>query len=153
MNKIIISALASAKPTVEQLLEVIAATPNIEVATEILLGVYEQPFMEAECKRKSDTEVNVQYISYDRFNQTVEYSYNRVECINRYIPNDKEVKLENAIGSYAWGDDAANYLKMDRKEFDSTHTRHSFKSEPSEKLYLSTMPLDSWNGFDNQKKR
>ena len=151
MNKIIIEALKSAKPTVEQLLEVIYATGNVEVATEILLGVYELPSIEGLCKRESDTEVNVKFISYNKFDNTVTYSYNRVECINRWIPNDKGVELVNAIGSYVWPDDAAAYLKMTEEEFKATHTKHSFKSEPSEKVYHSEMPLDVWNGESKRK--
>ena len=151
MNKIIIAALASAKPTVEQLLEIINATSNPEVATEILLGVYETPNIEKVCKRESENEINVEFISFDKFNLTVTYSYNRVNTMYRWIPNDKNVALINAIGSYTWSDDAAKALNMSEDEFKATHTRHTFTSEPSKERYHSTMPLSVWNGEGKRK--
>lgn len=154
MNKIIIEALKSAKPTVEQLIEVIKATANIEVATEILLGIYEDPIIESICKKESETEVNIQFISYDKFTKNVAYNYNRVECTKRWVANDKEAKIENACCSYVWADDAASFLKMEQKEFEATHTRHSFCSEPSDTMFHSTMTIEAWNGVtDIQKKK
>lgn len=152
MNKIIEVALASAKPTVEQLLEVISATPNLEVATEILLGVYVEPTIEEKCKRVVDNETNIEFISFNKFTNEVSYYYNRVPLLHRWIPNDKEVLIENAIGTYAYSDDAAPQLKMTELEFKQSHTRHSFKGEPSTERFHSTMPLSAWNGITNYKR-
>lgn len=146
MNKIIIAALASAKPTVEQLLEIINATGNVEVATEVILGVYEQPAIEPECKRVSESEVSIEFISFDKFTNTVTFSYNRVNTMKRFIPNNKPVSVENAIGSYTWSEDAAEALNMSLEEFDKTHTMHTFKSAPSTERFHSSMPLSVWNG-------
>lgn len=151
MNKIITAALASAKPTVEQLLEVINATSNPEVATEIFLGVYETPKIEEVCKRESENEVNVEFVSFDKFNLTVTYSYNRVNTMQRWLPNDKPFSLENAIGSYTWPEDAAKSLGMSEENFKATHSKHTFISEPSKERFNSTMPLSVWNGESKRK--
>lgn len=151
MNKIIIEALKGAKPTVEQLLEVINATGNVEVATEILLGVYETPKIEEVCKRESENEINVEFVSFDKFDLTITYSYNRVNTMQRWLPNDKPLSLENAIGSYTWSDDAAKSLGMSEENFKATHSKHTFISEPSKERFHSTMSLSVWNGESRKK--
>jgi hypothetical protein len=102
MNKVIKVALESKFPSqkgygIDHLLEVIGATPNPTIATEILLGIYEEPLIpHKKVIHKNDGELT--FISYDKWLDKVDYSYKVIETKNAYFPKsiDKsEVTLEN----------------------------------------------------------
>ena len=75
MEKIIRAALTAkfSSINIEALLEVIKVTPNPQIATEILLGVYEPPIIQ----KYGIVEDNViaEFISYNKFTEEVTYKY------------------------------------------------------------------------------
>ena len=78
MNKIIKAALAAKfnASDVEVLLEVISKTENPEVATELLLGIYEQPDVNlAVHPNYEPNQQNKMFIRYDKWRDRVYYSY------------------------------------------------------------------------------
>lgn len=102
MNKVIKVALESKFPSekgygINRILEVIEATPNPTIATEILLGIYEEPVIpHKRVIHKNDGELT--FVSYDKWRDRVDYSYEVAETKNAYFPKsiDKsEITLEN----------------------------------------------------------
>lgn len=95
----IINALLEAKFTgmnVPALLEIINATPNPSIATEILCGLYEEPVINP-TKVEKDGSVKT-FKSYDKWNDKVTYSYLRAETKSAYFPsnvNKEDINMEN----------------------------------------------------------
>lgn len=81
MNKIIRALLEAKYPTmnIDSLLEVISSTPNPEVATEIVCGLYEEPWvaivpcLKFETERKNQFEIEL--LKYNKWDNCVEYRY------------------------------------------------------------------------------
>jgi len=97
MNKIVKVALNAAfKPEqVNALMEVIGATPNPEMAAEILLGIYEEPEL---LKVVDDRGTIKTLISVNHWENNVYYEYEEEKMIRFYILPDQdksEVNLEN----------------------------------------------------------
>jgi len=88
MNKIIEVALSNKFGTdaTVNLMEVIGATPNPEMAAEILLGVYEQPKLESIVMDSRGCIRNITSVDY--WANTVHYSY--TEEITKHIYVDKD---------------------------------------------------------------
>jgi len=97
MDKIVQVALnATFKPeTINALMEVINATPNPVMATELLLGIYEEP----ELLKVIDDRGTIKTLeSVNHWENTVYYSYDEEKIIRFYILPDQdksEVNLEN----------------------------------------------------------
>jgi len=78
MNKIIKAALAAkfSASDADTLLEVISNTDNPEVATELLLGIYEQPEINlAVHPNYEPNQQNKMFLRYDKWRDRVYYSY------------------------------------------------------------------------------
>ena len=140
MNKVIKVALESKFPSekgygIDRILEVIGATPNPTIATEILLGIYEEPLIpHKKVIHKNDGELT--FISYDKWLDRVDYSYEIMETRNAYFPKsiDKsEVNLENF-----------DMLRVSYKE-DEVHN----VSIPTGKVLKRTsyVSLETWNSY------
>lgn len=90
-------SLAFPQMEVNNLLEIISATPNPNTAMEILLGMYEEPEI-GECKDESILKKDPKFLSFNKWTNKIEYSY--VEEIKKsaYFPKDidtKTITLEN----------------------------------------------------------
>lgn len=98
MNKIIKKALETSLTNVnlDSLMEVLAATPNIETAAEIVLGLYQDPeFLHTQVKKR---DLIITFESYDKWTKKVMYSYQEEEMKVGYFPKtlDKSsITLEN----------------------------------------------------------
>ena len=91
--KVMYYALASKFGTesVDKIMEVIGATPNPEMATEILLGIYEEP-------RIPNTVVNAQGLvktatNIDYWERRVCYSYEEEQRKHMYVDKDADTSL------------------------------------------------------------
>lgn len=81
---------------VDSLMEIIVATPNSRVATEILCGVYQEP--EFVKDKLSPQGIARTFVSYDKWTEQVQYMYLQEKTEHRYFPNsvDKStITLEN----------------------------------------------------------
>lgn len=145
MNKIITVALASAKPSVEALLEIINATSNPTVATEILLGIYEDPIVNPEPAFKDVSEANVKFVFFDKFTEQVNYTYNKVDTYNGWVLNTLEVNPDNVISRNMWAEDVADSLTISVETFKKNYTRHTFIHKVSDVLSCSSVSLKKWN--------
>lgn len=100
MNKIIEKLLTVTFPTVEinNLLEIVSATPNPELATEILCGLYEEPKLPIKVQDNSVDKKELTFSSYDKWTDKVCYSYIKEKTINGYFPKGtikEDITLDN----------------------------------------------------------
>jgi hypothetical protein len=98
MNKIIEVALTGkfGTETVPSLMEVINITPNPEMATEILLGIYEQPKIPSTVVNEQGLEKTATHIDY--WGMRVSYSYQEEVRKHIYVDQDCDtsvITLEN----------------------------------------------------------
>jgi len=98
MNKIIEVALTGkfGAETVPSLMEVIGVTPNPEMATEILLGIYEQPKIPSTVVNEQGLEKTATHIDY--WGMRVSYSYQEEVRKHIYVDQDCDtsvITLEN----------------------------------------------------------
>jgi hypothetical protein len=163
MKNSIVTIALSSKFTAEQMegvLEIIHATPNAEVAVEILLGIYEAPKLPLEPvnpKNFDSTKRNIVCSGYDKFNETVSFTYHMMKQKSGWIENGVEVDPANIASNNRWAEDAARSLKIDEKVFKDTYTHHVFDidlekdSEGNPKVYTGQCELYTW--IDGERKR
>jgi hypothetical protein len=75
---------------IPKILEVIGATPNPEMATEILLGIYEQPVLKDTAVRNN---VVLYLTSADYWNSRVNYEYQDESKRSFYVHKDTDKSL------------------------------------------------------------
>ena len=135
MKNSIVTIALSTKFTPEQIegvLEIINATPNPEVAVAVLLGIYEDPELPKSPRnlsRFSEDKREITFMDYDKYNNEVIYSYKVMKMKKGWIENGVTVDPANIVSTTRYSDDAARALKMDEKEFTSTHAYHTFDEE------------------------
>ena len=163
MKNSIVTIALSSKFTAEQMegvLEIIGATPNPEVAVEILLGIYEAPKLPVSpvnVKVFDSNKRNIVFSGYDKFNELVSYKYYTMKTQAGWIENGVTVDPANIASNNRWAEDAARSLKIDEKVFKDTYTHHIFDielekdSEGNPKLYSGTCELYMW--LDGERKR
>ena len=81
----------------ESLLEIVGATPNPEIATEILCGLYVEPAIEHKMV-VSEREGILTFTSFDKWNNRVNYSYLQKDTKSTYFPKGtkvSDVTMEN----------------------------------------------------------
>jgi hypothetical protein len=99
MNKIITALLGLMFPgiSVENLMEIINVTPNPEIATQILCGLYVEPYYAAYSRLghtdKDNNHVICELLSYNKWDNYVSYEYQQDEIIVLYLPKDLDKSL------------------------------------------------------------
>ena len=82
---------------VDALMEVIAATPNSRVATEILCNVYTEPNFVKDKIGNSDGYLRT-FVSYDKWSEEILYKYEEPETVYCYFPSTvkkEDITTEN----------------------------------------------------------
>jgi hypothetical protein len=163
MNHSIIKIALSSKFSTEQIdnvMEIAAATPNPEVAVEILLGIYQPPVIPVSpvnLKNFDSSKRNIVFSHYDKYNEQVSYKYFTMKTVSGWIENGVDVDPANIASNNRWSEDAARNLRIDEKVFKENYTYHTFDidlekdSEGNPKLYSSSCELYTW--MDTEKKR
>ena len=141
MNKIIEVALAGKfdAQSVPSIMEIIGATPNPEMATEILLGVYEEPLLDKEVKRNGTL---LSLISVDFWRDRVDYSYQEEVTIGFYVDKDLDqslVTLEN--------------YKQYKKEYRDDNVTHMTLKTGELALRKSDCSISTWRSYDKLPKK
>lgn len=100
MEKIVKAALTAkfTNVNIEHLIEIINATPNAVIATEIMLGVYSEPEIAHKRVDSKSSEGILTFKSYNKWDDRVYYSYTWEEKRNDYFPlsvKKEDVTLEN----------------------------------------------------------
>jgi hypothetical protein len=152
MEKIIKAALTVKYPTasIDALLEVVMATPNPQIATEILLDVYNYPIVTIEAHQKCrPDEANKIFISYDKWTDNVHYSYNprrtKYGWYLKSLPEDK--RYENCLDPYASSRaEYAAQLLITEEEFEKQYSK-GHCSGPIDTISIRTSYCDCnhWN--------
>lgn len=133
MNTILRVALGTVFPkeNIDSILEVINATPNADVATEILLGIYEEPYVQ---ETAVIADRNCTLIAYNKWTGKVQYSYE--------IPDTKHIYVQKDV-------DVALITEENFEEFKYNTSNNDYKSH---NVILSTMRrvindgyLEGWN--------
>ena len=96
MNKIEKKLIELTFPTVniDSIMEIIVATPNARVATEILCGIYIEPVFIKD--KLSPSGVARTFAFYDKWNDQVQYSYLQEEIKYEYFPKTVDKETINA---------------------------------------------------------
>lgn len=92
MNNILRVALGTVFPKeqIDNVLEVINATPSPDVATLILLGIYEEPAIE---DNAVISDKNCTIVSYNKWTDQVRYSYLVNDTKHIYVAKDTDTSL------------------------------------------------------------
>lgn len=169
MKNSIVTIALSSKFTAEQMegvLEIVHATPNPEVAVEILLGIYEEPKLPVSpvnVKNFDSTKRNIVLSGYDKFNELVSYKYYTMKTVSGWVMNCNDAKPEKILSNKRYVEDAVRdinaglTLKLDPTVFTDNHTYHTFDielekdSEGNPKLYSGQCELYTW--LDGERKR
>jgi hypothetical protein len=98
--KIIQELLKMKFPTVDinNLMEIIAATPNPEIATEIMCGIYIEPNIGSHTRVQHRDRGICTFISYDKWNDELKYEYQQQETKGAYFPKGtlkEDINMEN----------------------------------------------------------
>lgn len=148
MNKIIKALLEAKFPTlnVEDLLEVIHATANPAIATEVLCGLYESPKVEGFGK-DTDSEVNRVFLSYDKYNNKVMYSYNKRKhkVVDVLKARTEEPTFETKEMSGYYTSDKAKALGITEIEFKELYESVIVYGEIETTSRTCETSLENWN--------
>lgn len=98
--KIIHELLKMKFPNVDtnSLIEIISATPNPEVATEIMCGIYVEPNVGSHTRVQHKNYGVCTFVSYDKWNCCINYSYKSEVTKGGYFPkgtNKEDITMEN----------------------------------------------------------
>lgn len=94
MENILTIALGTIFPkeNIQSIMEVITATPNPDIATAILLGIYEEPVV---CASAMIDGKQCFSISYNKWNDQVLYYYMTKDSKHIYVKKDTDTSLIN----------------------------------------------------------
>lgn len=135
MNKIMQKLLEVTYPSIDiqSLMEIVGNTPNPELATEMLCGLYTEPKIEHKRVKSSGSEGVLTFISYDKWNDKVNYSYMAKETKGAYFPKgtkQEDVNMENF-----------DKLKLSNSGNETTYLYIPTGKESKKESYIS---LESW---------
>ena len=80
------------KENIDSIMEVISATPNPDIATAILLGIYEEPVIQHSAFYDNK---NCYFISYNKWDDQVEYYFMTKDSKHIYVKKDTDTSLIN----------------------------------------------------------
>jgi hypothetical protein len=103
MNNIISKLIAVTFPSanIEHLMEVINATPNPIIATEILCGIYQEPVIPTKVltrEYKGSEARECTFKSFDKWLDAVTYTYSKEKILSGYFPKGtlkEDITIDN----------------------------------------------------------
>lgn len=138
---------------IDSVMEIIMATGNEIVATEILLGVYEAPEV-AVIAPNTKYEANRRLVSYDKFKEEVKYSYQPVRELSAWFlkeqPED-DLSLETSVSQKNWTEDVAKELAISTDDVQRLYTRKVYNREIDPKVKYSSTSLTNWQEDNSEK--
>lgn len=136
---------------IDSVMEIIMATGNEIVATEILLGVYEAPEV-AVIAPNTKYEANRRLVSYDKFKEEVKYSYQPVRELSAWFLKEQEdLSLENSVSQKNWTEDVAKELGISTDDVQRLYTRKVYNREIDPKVKYSSTSLTNWQEDNSEK--
>ena len=143
MEKIIKLALQNQYGSnAEDLLKLIMATQDPEIATQMALGIYEQPIISQKAN-DSKEQINRTFLLFNPLTQDVVYTYNKVKVKEGWaLKNDESNEI---ITTTYWADDACKELGISEQEFKDTFHRVVYKRDVDLKhTFNDRMSLERW---------
>jgi hypothetical protein len=134
MNKIIKALLESkfSNTNVEALLELINVSPNPQVATEILCGLYEEKIVPSDKQAVLSRDYGVYVLqSYSKWTDEVEYTYEYPDTKGGYFPDHikkEDVNMDNFKELQVNSSSSSNYLHIPTGTSSTRKNRMSFSS-------------------------
>ena len=152
MNKIMQKLLEMTYPTlnIQSLIEIVNATPNPEIATEMLCGLYVEPTINPQPKKGfRPNEANFTVLGYDKFNRKVEYNYHSVPCCDYWVKKGEESPVYGETGLKAdngmyYVEDVAKKLGITRDEVQANYKRITVYGTPVIDGRSTTTDIDNW---------
>lgn len=160
-NKIIKALLQSKFKDidVDVLMEIISVTPDVEVATEMLCGIYEAPEVPVEPSNNMletyNDRTNIKFISFDKWCNEVNYSYQDIKVIKVWLdveeykekplPTYDEIKANESeflIGY--WLDDICRKQGLNYDDVKDKYKKHIIKGDVKEGIKESSVALTTW---------
>jgi hypothetical protein len=156
MEKIIKALLEAKFPTlaIDQLMEVINATSNKSVATELLCGLYEMPEIpEYPAKHFADkmkNQINIKFLRFDKFTEQVHYTYNAIPFKEAWVSKTctELPTLEDVNPKCCTWDvnSFANNMGLTKEIAENLYHKVRVFGKPSEDLEQSQVSVKIWNG-------
>ncbi len=152
MNKIMQKLLEVTYPTIniESLVEIVNATPNPEIATEMLCGLYVEPTINPQPKKGfRPNETNFTVLGYNKFNQEITYSYHAIPFCEYWVKNGEEVPaygekgLKYESGMY-YSEDVAKKLGITKEEVLTNYKRITVYGTPLVESRNNTTNIVDW---------
>jgi hypothetical protein len=152
MEKILKALLAAKVPGVDIdiLNEIIQATPNPEIATEMLCGLYEEPVISPiPVKPLSKMYYNPQFLKYDKLKERVYFTYQKSKTKKYWVGKGEtpvyggNIGIEEKEGTY-YRSDIAKLLGISEQEVRDRYIQVEVGGEPSDEVSTSDTYLSSW---------
>jgi hypothetical protein len=147
MNKIIKALLEAKFPTlnVEDLLEVINATANPTIATEVLCGLYDAPSVN-DFAENTNSEINRVFVSYNKYNNKVTYAYNKRKhkTVDVLKARTEEPTFETPSLSGYYISDKAKSLNISEELFKTLYEEVIVFDKIEKDTRTSECSLESW---------
>ena len=153
MNKIIKKALETCTPSVDALLTVINATDNPEIATEIMLGIYEYPVVNPTSSKLEANYHKPQATSYNPISNKVNFTYEVTDSEDGWFDKDEKItSVETAVVQNTWSTDTAYQkfvennptLHISLQEFKDKYTRRRYIKGLTGRISNSWVSLTDW---------
>lgn len=146
MEKILTIALQNAKPDMHNLMKVINATGNPQVAAEMLLGVYEYPVVPTQPGKVIQNQYhNPLKESYNPFTDEVTFKCYYTKTKTGWVAKSiEEPTVEDIVSDTYYRTDAALELNMDVEEFESLYERKSIVTSINDYESTTTTSLSRW---------
>ena len=155
MEKVIRALLATKFQNVDAIMEVINATPNPTVATEVITGIYEEPYWESYLfDLPSNNRWNLTPQSYDKWTNQVTVAFQQKESKmiwlrkGSYLPEYKDLTQKE---SDHWDYDTAKSKgQIPSDAVRSEWSRETVYGEILPQVHLTYYALDEWNDLVNK---
>lgn len=144
MDKIAVIALKSmySEDVLDLLAELIVNSRNPTVALESALDIYELPDLTIGNELlNSTTRANIQFISFNKYEESVTFGYNKVDNEYAWTNNETGIVVSTKESSYY----AKDIVGMTTSEFEEKHTRSITKTTVSDKITITNIALTTWN--------
>ena len=126
----------------ENVLKLILATKSPEIATEMALGVYEEPVISKQASDKKD-EINRTFKSFNPLTEYVVYTCNRVNLKEGWALKGDD--SNSIVSTKYWSDDACKELGISEEELKDKFHRIVYEREVDlSRTYTSNMHLNKW---------
>jgi hypothetical protein len=146
MEKILELALKSAPINTKNLMRIFKATGNAQVATEIALGIFEEPEVPYHCSLYIDSMYHdAKLVEYNPFTDEVRFSYTPCEMKRGWVPKGtKNPTTDDFASTSTYSNSAAGDLGITTEELEEQYDKVSIVTNLRDYRNETTTSLSSW---------